>query len=174
MHKWLPVVLLLPFSLSSHASGGSGQMKPGLWEVTVKSDEMKNMPQLSPEQQEQMKRMGINIPDTQGGGVVTKVCITREMAERGVPPAPEQKEMGCESKNFQRSGNTYSGKIVCNGSAMKGEGKVNGTYADNSFTSTYDFNGTMQGRPVKTRHETSGKWLSADCGNVKPVGDLKR
>jgi hypothetical protein len=55
---------------------------------------------------------------------------------------------------------------------MKGEGKARGTFSGNeSFTSTYDFKGTMNGQPVTQHHDSGGKWLSADCGNVKPVGD---
>jgi hypothetical protein len=53
---------------------------------------------------------------------------------------------------------------------MKGEGKAKGTFTGTDrFTSTYDFKGTMDGQPVNQHHDSSGKWLSAECGNVKPA-----
>jgi hypothetical protein len=152
------------------AVAAADQTRPGLWEMTMKSDAMKNMPQIPPEQMEQMRKMGINIPQMKDGGMVTKVCITRQMAERGHPPAMADKETGCQTRNYQRSGSGYSADVVCDGAMMKGEGKVKGNFSGNeSFTSTYDFKGTMHGQPVSQHQETSGRWLAADCGSVKPV-----
>lgn len=167
-------VSILTFTMMTPTiASASGQIKPGLWEMTTKSDALKNMPKIPPEQMEQMRRMGIEMPQMQDGGMISKVCISKEMAERDQAPAIEQKEMGCESRNYRRSGNSYSADIVCNGKELKGEGRVKGTYAsDQSFTSTYDFKGSMHGQPVNQRHETSGKWLGADCGNIRPMSEM--
>lgn len=163
-------LLLCPMVLASVTAWAAEQMKPGLWEMRMKSDETANMPKMTPEQMEQMRRMGITMPQTQDGAIVTKMCITKQMAERNQPPGMD--DSGCQSKNYRRTGNTYTVDIVCTGPTMKGEGKARGTFAGNeSFTSTYDFKGTMNGQPVTQHHESSGKWLAADCGNVKPIGD---
>lgn len=173
MHKLTVPLLLCSLLSASAAAWAAGQMKPGLWEMTMKSDAMKNMPKIPPEQMEQMRKMGVNVPQMIDGGMVTKVCITKQMAESNQAPGMEKNDAGCQSRNYQRSGNTYSVDIVCNGPDMKGEGKAKGTFAgDSSFTSTYDFKGTMHGQPVNQRHDTSGKWLGADCGSVKPMGDM--
>ncbi len=173
MRKLTPSLLLCSMLSASATVWAAGQMKPGLWEMKMKSDEMKNMPKMPPEQMEQMRKMGVNMPQMQDGGMVTKVCITKQMAESEQVPGMDQKEMGCQSKNFQRSGNSYSVDIVCNGQGMKGDGKVKGTFSGNeSFTSTYDFKGAMHGQPVNQHHENSGKWLGADCGSVKPMGEM--
>jgi hypothetical protein len=149
------------------------QMKPGLWEMTMKSDAMKNMPKIPPAQMEQMRKLGLEIPQMQDGGIVTKVCVTPEMVEGNAMPGMDPDDSGCEVKNQQQSGNSYSADMVCDGSTMKGRGKVYGTFSgDTGFTSTYDFKGTVAGRPVDQHHETSGKWLSADCGNVKPASEM--
>jgi hypothetical protein len=102
------------------------------------------------------------------------MCITKEMAARDkVPPLGRQNDSECQSRNFQQTGNNYSVDIVCDGPHMKGEGKGHGTFSGNeSFTSTYDFKGTAGGHPVTQHHETTGKWLSADCGDVKPMGNF--
>jgi hypothetical protein len=152
----------------------AGPMKAGLWEMTTKSDAMKSMPKMSPEQMEQMKKMGVNMPQMKEGGMVVKVCISKEMAERDQPPMG-QNESGCESKNFKRQGNGYSVDIVCDNAHMKGTGTVKGTYTSGeSFTSVNDFKGTAQGRPVNSHTESSGKWLGASCGDVKPMGSMMK
>lgn len=162
---------LMLFSMLSVPAFAAGQMKPGLWEMTMKSDAMKNMPKMSPEQMEQMKKMGVNVPHMQDGAMVHKVCITKDMMDGKMPPGMDGKDMGCQTKNMQQSGNSYSADVVCNNPQMKGEGKVKGTFSgDTAFNSTYEFKGTMHGQPVNQRHENSGKWLAADCGNVAPAG----
>jgi hypothetical protein len=166
-------VPLLICSLLTAPAWAAGQMKQGLWEMTVKSDAMKNMPKISPEQIEQMRKMGIEVPQMRDGGIITKVCVSKQMADSDRLPGLDNKDMGCQSKNMQRDGGSYSVDIVCDGSMMKGEGKAKGTFSGNeSFNSTYDFKGSVHGQPVTQHAEQSGKWLSADCGNVKPVSDL--
>lgn len=173
MRKLAVPLLLCP--LLSAPAWAADQMKPGLWEMTMKSDAMKNMPKIPPEQMEQMRKMGIDVPLIQDGAMVSRVCVTKQMAENAQMPGMDQSEMGCESKNYQRSGNSYSVDIVCNGATMKGTGKVKGSFTGNeSYTSTYDFKGTMHGQPVTQHHESSGKWLAANCGNVKPAADVTR
>lgn len=168
MRKLAVPLLLLPL-LTAFAAD---HMKAGLWEMTIKSDAMKNMPKISPQQREQMHRMGISVPQMDNDGMVTKVCVSQQMAERDQPPVMSHDASGCKTRNFQRNGGGYSLEVVCDG-MMKGEGKAKGTFSgSDSFTSSYDFNGTVQGRPVSQHQETSGKWLSADCGDVKPLDQL--
>lgn len=163
--------VLMALLLLSSAVLAQDKMKAGLWEMTMKSDMMKNMPKIPPEQMQKMKEMGIAVPQMQDGGMVTRVCITKEMAERDEAPEMNYKESGCQPKNYQRAGSSYSVDIVCDGPDMKGRGTARGKFdGGNSFTSTYDFKGTMHGQPVNQHHENSGKWLGADCGSVVPAG----
>ncbi|HJU70313.1 MAG TPA: DUF3617 domain-containing protein [Paucimonas sp.] len=171
MKKTGITILLFSAAWVSAGTWAAGQMKPGLWEMTIKSDAMKNMPKIPPEQIEKMRQMGIDMPHLQDGGMVTRVCITKEMAERGEPSEFQQKDAECKSRNMQHSGNAYSADIVCDGPNMKGTGKVQGTFSGNeSFTSSYDFRGTAQGRPVSHHQDANGRFLNANCGNVAPVG----
>ncbi|QAU35420.1 DUF3617 domain-containing protein [Janthinobacterium sp. 17J80-10] len=167
------ISMLICCTVGSPAAWAAETMKPGLWEMSMKSDAFKNMPKMSAEQMAQMRKMGVNVPQMQDGAMVSRVCITKEMAEREQAPMGRH-DRGCQARNFQRSGNAYSSDIVCDGPDMKGTGKVKGTFAgDTGFTSTYDFKGTAHGRPVDNHHESSGKWLAADCGAVKPVTPMQ-
>ncbi len=167
------ISILICCAASASGAWAAGQMKPGLWEMSMKSDAFKAMPKMSAQQMAQMRKMGVEIPQMQDGAMISKVCITREMAERRQPPMAHNNS-GCEVKNSRTSGSSYSSDIVCNGAVMKGTGTVKGSYSgDTSYTSTYDFKGTMHGQPVTNHHETSGKWIAADCGAVKPVGEMR-
>lgn len=170
-----PMSILLFLALgSSSAAWAAGAMKAGLWEMTTKSDAMKSMPKMSPQQLEQMRKMGMNMPQMQDGAMVSKICISKAMAEREQPvPHPQEKEAQCQSKNFQRSGSSYSVDIICDGPRLKGEGKAQGTYSGNDrYTSTYDFKGMSGDKPISHHQESTGKWLGADCGDVKPMDEL--
>lgn len=153
--------------MAATTSLAADRMKPGLWEMTMKSDAMKAMPQIPPEQLEKMKQMGIKIPVMQNGAMTHKVCYTKEMVEQDKPPS-SGREQQCQSKNFTRSGNTYAGDIVCDMPEMKGTGNVKGSFNPDSMTSVYDFKGVSHGQPVSQHIETTGRWLGNDCGDVKP------
>lgn len=173
MGKNLVSVLLFSTLCWSAAAWPAGLMKAGLWEMTIKSDMMKNMPKIPPEQLEKMRQMGVNMPQMQDGAMVTKVCVSKEMAERDQPPM-QHADSGCQTKNFQRNGNEYSVDIVCDGPNLQGQGTAKGKHQGmESFNSSYEFNGKAHGHPVDQHAETSGKWLSADCGDIRPFDMMK-
>jgi hypothetical protein len=162
-------VLMLSASISVFAAGS---MKPGLWEVTLQSSAMKNIPKISPEQVEQMRKMGVDMAQLQSGAIVNKICITKDMAERETLPQMNHKDSGCEMKNQKRTSDGYTMDLICDGAQMKGKGMSKTVFAsDQSFSTTSEFKGTMQGMPVNDRTDTSGKWLSTDCGSVRPIRD---
>lgn len=160
--------LLLSTLVAVPLCAQADSMKPGLWEITTKMDGIKDMPQYSAADVAQMKKMGIEVPQMNGGGMVNKTCVTPEMAAQEKMPVEQQDE--CMPKNIRKSGNTQTMDIVCNGPDMKGTGTHKVTYPNSTrFHSVYTFKGTSGGEKVNERHETSGKWLGANCGNVKPL-----
>ena len=149
----------------------AGKMKAGLWEMSIKSDAMKAMPKMSAEHMDQMKKMGINMPILEDGLIKTKVCISKEMAEQDPATSAHQNHSNCKPKNVVQNGNDYSMDLICDGPELKGVGMVKGNFnGSDTVRSSYDFKGTSHNRPVNHHTETTGKLLSADCGDVKPVG----
>jgi len=169
MHKIVLSVLLCSLLATPAITLAASPMNPGLWEMTMQSDEMKNQPQMSPQQAEQMRKMGMNVPEMRNGAMVIKVCYTKEMLSKDELPG-KQDDQECQAKNQKRSGNNFSSDIVCNGKNVKGKGTIKGTYSSTRFQSDYKFVGTNGGQPANTKHTTTGTFLGADCGNVKPVG----
>lgn len=154
----------LPFSI--HAEE---KMKPGLWEMTVKSDMLKSIQSIPPAQLEELKKRGIKMPDMQNGAIAQKVCITKEMSEQNGKAPMQNNPGGCQQKSSKRQGNTHTMEMTCNSPNLKGTGTVKATYSEKSLESTFDFNGIANRRPSVQHVETTGKWISADCGDVKPI-----
>lgn len=157
------------FSTTVYAAGMD--IKPGLWEIqhkmTVDGQKMPDMQemmaQVPPEMREQMKAMMAQ----QGAGVTDKgttVCVTAEQIARGEVGA-QNPEGRCKISNLKMSGNTTTMNIKCE-APNKAEGTTTVTRSSNTqWSSTTN----MQTDKGEMKQEATGKWLKADCGNVKPL-----
>lgn len=166
-------------SLGGAAHAQAQKMRPGLWEhsFTMKSQsgqmekamsEMhQQMAAMPPEQRKMMEQMMAQ----QGMGVGTpgksvKVCITKEQAERDEIP---QQEGNCTQQVVQRSGNTIKVKFSCAGNPpTSGEGEIT-FLSPTAYTGKTTVNTTVDGKPERMTMDQTGKWLSGDCGSIKPL-----
>jgi len=161
-----PIACLLILTIAA-AVLAAERMKPGLWLITIKSDATKQMQQMSPQQMEMLRQRGIN----PGGGMESRVCITKEMTERDHPPTGKSQK-DCHMDSFERSGNTYTVKMVCDGPNMQGTIVTKGVHSGpESYSWVSDMKGTARGHQINSHQEGSGKWLGSDCGDVKPMSD---
>ena len=153
------------------------QMQPGLWETTVQmksqSGEMEKamaqaqaaMAKMTPEQRKQMEAMmGKNGMAMGGAPNTVRMCISPEQAAMRQIPARD----GC-THAMQHSGNTTRMQFNCAGNPPStGEGQftlLNPKAYDGEFT----FTTQRKGQPEVMQMKQSGKWLSADCGGIKPI-----
>ncbi|WP_394780697.1 DUF3617 domain-containing protein [Undibacterium sp.] len=168
-------LLILPLLCAAAASHAAGTIKPGLWEMRMEMDPAQaqmaaQMSKLSPEQQAQMNKMGIKMPQIQGNTVVQKVCLTKAMIDSDQPPAMAKEQSMCQPHNFVKSSSGYSMDITCDSPDFKGTGSTRSTFVSpESITSVYDFKGTARNIPINQHHQSSGKWVSASCGDVQPL-----
>ena len=168
--------------LLASATGASAQnMKPGLWEITnnvqgggkdltVAMERMqKQMASMSPEQrkmvQDMMAKQGVQMGAGGAagvGGISIKMCLTPEMVERN-EVAPKQ-HGDCTHTASPRVGNTMKYSFQCAKPVSSGQGEV-------TFTSpeAYSMKMSMTGAERTMDMQTSGKWLGANCGDVKPI-----
>ncbi len=156
--------------------------KPGLWEIQHKmggnpemdkamAEMQKQMAAMPPEQrkmmQDMMAKQGGAMPTMgPGGAMAMKVCITPEMAARH--DMPVQTEGDCTTTVTSRSGSTMKMKFVCTNPPSTGEG----TYTfkgDTAYTMQIQMTSQHQGKPQNMTMDGQGKWLSADCGAIKPM-----
>lgn len=141
--------------------------KPGLWSVTVEMGD--GLPEIDPRMIEQMEAMGLEIPKPQP--IEYEVCLTPEQVSKNVLPDMSDASSGCSSKNVRREGDQLSGDLECHG-PLEGTGKVLITLTGaESYTGTSSFQGaSREGIPLNMTSGLSGKWMSANCGKVKPLG----
>jgi hypothetical protein len=146
---------------------GQMSVKPGLWENTSKMT-MAGMPQLSQEQMEKMKAAGIKMP-FMGEETKVKSCVTKEEIEKFGAPKPEMKQSGCEMQNFNRTATGYTGHMVCTGNTTATADFTVTIIDPNHITYTMKMDGTSKGnKPIHMTMDSSGTFLSPDCGSVKP------
>jgi hypothetical protein len=161
---------------------GAQSMKPGLWEITNRMQtgsgqmeqqmaqaqkEMANMP---PEQrkmmEDMMKQRGMKIGGPGGaGGMTMRVCMSKEMAERKQMPTQRG---DCKTTQQSMSGNTMKMAFTCTNPPSSGEGQVTFVSGE-SYNMKMMVNTQVQGRPETMNMDASGKWLGADCGDIKPM-----
>jgi hypothetical protein len=160
-------------------------MKPGLWEITNRmggsgdmgakmaaaQEQMQQaMASMSPEQRKQMEKMmaqqGMSMTPGAGGGMSTRICVTKEMAARNEAPAQHQGD--CKQEQMQRSGNTTRFKFICSKPPSTGEGEVT-VHSPESYTMKMNMTRQEKGRAEQMTMDAQGRWLGSDCGNIRPA-----
>jgi hypothetical protein len=178
----LRVAAALPLALAATgAAHAQTHLTPGLWEsqVTMKSDnaqmdsamaKMKEqLASMPPDKRAMVEQMMASRGMGAGGTANSfRICMTKEQAERDSVP---QHDANCSQQDVTRSGNTMKYKFTCEsrqGHPVSGAGEftVNGPTAYTGHTVTTM---TVQGKPTQMTADVTGKWLGADCGDVKPL-----
>ena len=169
--------------LAGVAGGASAQqkMRPGLWEhsVNMKSQSgqmeaamaemQKSLASMPPEQRKQMEQMmaqqGVGMGPK---GQTVKVCITKEQADLDNIPQQE----GCTQKVQRVDASTMKVAFSCKGGQgqppSSGEGTIT-MQGPTAYTGQFRFKTQNQGKPEQIDMAQSGKWLSENCGAIKPM-----
>ncbi len=162
----------------SHAASADAPadnaIRPGLWEVSTTSPLLKLVPQLAPDQMAKLRQLagqyGVGMPDISSGAATGKVCVSPAMARQNILPGLDQARSGCRSHDARRSGSHYQAEVTCAGATISGSGVAQGDFSTpETFTGTSRFQGTVQGIAVDEHAQTSGRWISADCGGLKAM-----
>jgi Protein of unknown function (DUF3617) len=155
------------------------QGKPGLWEVSSKvamngqampdmQTMLKNMP---PEQRQQMEAALAKQGIVPGGGgkpgyTTMRMCFTAEHLRQGTlgyAPKPD-----CQHRSEPAAANEMKFSFTC--ANPKSEGLAQVTWINETlFANSLHMRREHQGKMVQTAMQGSGKWLGADCGEVKPL-----
>ena len=148
-------------------------IKPGLWQVTSEQsangkqapDPVAMMQSLPPEvrarMEEMMKARGVDMSGAGG----TRVCLSKESLDQGQWQSVAK---DCTTKIISRSTASWKWHSSCPESGVESDGETLFTDAENykvKLTTTM----TMGGKPSTSQRNMTGKWLGADCGDLKPV-----
>lgn len=163
-------------------------MKPGLWEIhnkmggsgdmgnkmaAAQAEMQKQLSAMPPEQRKQMEKMmadkGVGMSPGagvgSGGNMAMRTCISKEMAARNEPPAQQG---DCKQETLQKTGNTTKFKFTCSNPPATGEGEVT-VQSPEAYTMKMKTTAQVKGKSETMTMDAQGKWLSGDCGKLKPV-----
>ena len=148
-------------------------IKPGLWQVHSERevngqkapDMSERLKAMSPERRQQfeamMKQQGVEVG---ANGVMRKVCLSREMVDRGRWP---DQETDCKTDFSSRSGSHWKWHSSCPKSGYEGDGEAIFSGPENYVVKSSSV--TKTGGQTRTSAMTiTAKWVASDCGDVKP------
>lgn len=188
MNLRLTAFALLSLGTLACVPAAAQTTRPGLWEVNNKMegaadprmqemakaqqhdmsamrDQLAKMP---PERRKAMEAMMAKLgqsPMISKEGMTIKVCVTPEMAA-GNQLTVQQREH-CTNTRSPAVGAVMKISYVCTKPASSGEGTV--TFSgDTGYKMNMTMHITEGGRNQTTSMSSSGKWLAASCGDVKP------
>lgn len=172
----LTAVAFVTFASSASAQ----QLKPGLWEVTnnIRSGSgqtekaqaalQQQMAGMPPEQRKKIEKamadQGMKMAPGGAGGMAVRTCMTREMVERNEIPTQQGE---CRTTKQERSGNTTRIAFTCTNPPSSGEGEFT-MQSPEAYRMKMAIRTNIAGKADTMNMDAAGKWLSADCGSIKP------
>lgn len=184
MHLTKTLALIALAKLTAVALPAAAQKTaPGLWETTMNMQSADKQLQaqmeqaraqlakLPPEQRKMMEDMMAKQGVGMGAaGNSFRYCLSKEQAERA--EVPTDNEGRCKRETVERSGSTLRFKVVCSNPPSTGQGEI--TFkGDKAYDMKMSFESQRQGKTDRMDMNGSARWLSADCGNLKPVAGGK-
>lgn len=128
--------------------------------------ELEKMP---PEQRKMMEEMMAKQGVAMGGGGAApgaiRYCVSKEQAERG--DVPQDADGRCKRDSMERSGSTMRFKFSCTNPPSSGTGEIT-LSGDKAYAMKMVVDSTVQGKPQRMEMQQNGRWVSADCGTLKP------
>lgn len=180
MNARLRLCAAAAMALSATAVQAQTRIRPGLWEeqVTVKSDNpqanaalaqmQEKLASMPPEQRAAIEKMMTGHGIGAGGAPNTvRTCITKEQVERGFTPDASGR---CQHTNVVNSGNVTKFDFTCTSarSDVSGHGQFT-RISDSAFAMTSAADMVTKTSSMHTQTDVAGKFVSSDCGDVKPV-----
>lgn len=175
MRSFLGIVLLL----GGTALAQTTPVKPGLWEMTPGPTLMDGKPlpdmrqlmgglqQMPPEMRSkmeaQMKAHGVSL----GADGKVRSCVSAAQLEQG-QWGQQQQQGSCKTQVLERSATRWRWKSVCTSPKAEGEGlaQIRGPEA---YQVEMQWKSEREGRTHEMKTSATGRWLGADCGDLKPL-----
>ena len=177
------VLTILSLAVITAVPCAAQTMRPGLWQINNKitsqnsqlaqqmSAMQKQLAAMPPEQRKMMEEMlnkqaGVNLPTMQDGGMLVKVCVTKEMVAQN--QLPIQQTGNCTHQRTPMVGRTMKMSFTCTNPNSSGEGTAT-FVSDSNYAMTMNMHADMNGKKETTSMAATGRWLGEDCGNIKPM-----
>lgn len=168
--SFLPILL---FGTIPALALADQHVRPGLWEITTRSDLLALVPHIPQQHMQQLhdlaKRHGLKLPKIENNAVAAKICITESMARQDVPTYFYEHRSGCTVQNATRTGNRYQLELICANKHFQGNGFAQGSFINpENFSGSTEFESTVGGAPLFAAAELQGRWLGEHCTAINP------
>lgn len=148
---------------------------PGLWEFTSRNievdgeqmpgmDEMLEQMQNLPAEQRQMMQDMLAAQGVQLGGQGVRLCLSEAQVKAEELPFSDQPD--CTQQITERSDGVWKFRFQCPDASGQGETRF---ISEREFVSVMESEFTVDGEPGTSRMESHARWLSEDCGTLKPA-----
>jgi hypothetical protein len=186
------IAILCPLAALSAQEIKPFDARPGLWESTTTTEisgmpAMPAMPQLTPDQlaripEAQRKQMEAMMAGRGGSprSATTKSCVTKESLARSMAFLNDDNPGNCTRKIASSSSDKIEMHIECTpdktNMTMTGDFTIQRVDAEHvkgsgAFKSTGTGSGGNAPRTMESKITFSTRYLSSDCGDVKPAGE---
>jgi hypothetical protein len=172
------LVVAIGIAIVAASPAGAGDntplaVKPGLWEMTSDMQHGGAPPippealaQMSPEQRQKVEQamQGAMAPQHR----VDKHCVTAEDIKKGFDRMDQLSRGHCTQKVTASSATLHAGTFACTG-----HGNSSGSYrfeakSPESVVANWNMTMTSGANTMTMKNDMQGRWLAADCGDVKP------
>jgi len=165
-------------SLAAQNPASPPPVKPGLWETRmsqldangheVPSPELAALAKMPPEMRDKMadamRARGIQMPDENGA---MKACLSKETLDSGTWQQLAS-DSGCTTTFSTRSSSTWKWHSSCTSLNAESDGETVFSGSE-SYRTKLTTTATVNGKTNTTTRIVQGKWLSAACGDIKPL-----
>ena len=174
MTKNVLAVLILFAGASLAADVTPLNLKPGLWETTT-VQERSGMPSLPPEalarmppeQRARIEAMTANKP----AGTTAQSC----RLDKDLRPFTSDSNKSCTTTIVTSTGTRQEAKMECNMNGNTGTGTATVEAKDSEHVNgLVTMHMGANGRNMDMKITITAKWISSDCGNVKPASLEKK
>jgi hypothetical protein len=183
MPRRLAVFAVASFAALMSLPSSAQSMKPGLWEIHNKigaengelarqmEQMQKQLASMPPEQRKMMEEMmakhgGAGMPTVKDGGMVVKVCVSKEMVAQN--QVPVQQQGNCTNTRSPITGGTMKMSFVCTKPDSSGEGEIQ-FMGDTGYRMKMKMKSVVKGKPETMSMDATGKFMGSDCGTIKPM-----
>jgi len=166
----LAAALLVGMLPLAAQSGEKMNVKTGLWEITTQTGMTGTPPippdvlaKMTPEQRARMQALsGSDRSHT------AQSCVTEKDLEHGLEPQ-ENRQSSCKVVSTNTTGTTQEIHMQCDNDHMKGTSVMKVVALDREhMQADMKMDAVSQGGPMHMTMHMTGKWVSSDCGAVKP------
>jgi hypothetical protein len=168
--SFAPVCLSVVLTVTLLAQVPVLNVKMGLWEITSTTDVGGQMPAIDTSKMtpEQKARMEAAMKGMMGAHAnVAKTCMTKEKFEKSAFMVTDQPGTTCTQTITANTRTALEASATCVGTRAMTALMHFDALSPTSMKGVVKTSNTEQGRTMTMNTAMTGKWLSADCGDVK-------